>query len=278
MAVELAVELRRLEKDRVTGMLRTSDGVFHLAEGAIASVDCRRTIGLDRLVVEAGVATMEDWRRAAAGDPGHMLGRPRLETLALLSVFDAAYFLLASPSVPEFRPAPPHWLAQICQITPRALVHECARRGDPESGPWPAELVDRAPVVPVRRVRRRRVVLTGGQAEVLAAADTRRSITEIARDLGRTTYGCLEAVRELTAAGLIEPPVAAPIPVATAEPVAAVRAVGESGPLPRRASRRSEPLPRRAPRRSEPVPDSDSWEPVDEALLLRLRAALEELA
>ncbi|MBY8855300.1 hypothetical protein K7711_02280 [Nocardia sp. CA2R105] len=273
MTAELAVELRRLEQERRTGMLRASDGVFHLAEGAIASVDCRRTVGLDRLVVEAGVATTDDWQRAASGDPGHMLGRPRLETLALLSAFDAAYFLLASPSVPEFRPAPPHWLAPICHITPRALVHECARRGDPESGPWPAELVDRAPVVPVHRVRRRRVVLTGGQAEVLAAADTRRSVTEIARDLGRTTYGCLEAVRDLTAAGLIELPVTTAAQVTTAEPVHAEPEVAVRAPA------RSGPLPRRAPRRSEPIPDSDGgWEPVDKDLLLRLRAALAELA
>ncbi|MET8877109.1 hypothetical protein [Nocardia sp. NPDC004604] len=265
MSVELAVELQRLEKERRTGMLRAGDGAFHLTEGAIASVDCGRTTGLDRLVVEAGVATTEDWRRAADGNPGHVLGRPGLETLVLLSVFDAAYFLLASPAVPEFQPAPPHWLAPVCQITPRALVHECARRGDPESGPWPATLVDRAPVVPVRRVRRRRVVLTGGQAEVLAAADTRRSITGIARELGRTTYGCLKAVRDLTVAGLIEPAVAAPAPVETAEPVAAAREVAESEPLPRRRTRRAEPA-------SEP-----KWEPVDEALLLRLRAALAEL-
>ncbi|MEU7769084.1 hypothetical protein AB0B25_28855 [Nocardia sp. NPDC049190] len=295
MGVELAVELQRLEKERCTGMLRTGDGAFHLTEGAIASVDCRRATGLDRLVVAAGVATTEDWQRAAAGDPGHMLGRPRLETLVLLSVFDAAYFLLASSSVPEFQPAPPHWLAPICQITPRALVHECTRRGDPESGPWPAELVDRAPVVPVHRVRRRRVVLTGGQAEVLAAADTRRSVTGIARDLGRTTYGCLEAVRDLTAAGLIEPAVAAPFPVVKAEPVrtepvrtdpaGAVRALAESKPLPRRGRHRSEPVPDSGSwepiphsGRWEPIPDSDSWEPVDKALLLRLQAALEELA
>jgi hypothetical protein len=256
MSVELMVELQRLEKERRTGMLRAGDGAFHLAEGAIASVDCRRTTGLDRLVVEAGVATTEDWWRAADGDPGHVLGRPQLETLVLLSVFDAAYFLLASPVVPEFQPAPPHWLAAVCQITPRALVHECARRGDPESGSWPATLVDRAPVVPVRRVRRRRVVLTGGQAEVLAAADTRRSVT----------YGCLKAVRDLTVAGLIEPAVAAPASVGTAEPMLAVREIAES---------ESEPLPRRRARRAGPVSEP-AWEPVDKALLVRLRAALEE--
>ncbi|MEV0296834.1 hypothetical protein [Nocardia sp. NPDC050710] len=272
MGVELAVELRRLEKEGRTGMLRAGDGAFHLAEGAIVSADCRRTTGLDRLVIEAGVASAEDWQRAGAGDPGSVLRRPRLEALALLSVFDAAYFMLASSAVPEFRPAPPHWLAPVCHIPPRALVHECRRRGDPESGPWPAELVDRTPVIPARRVRRQRVTLTGGQVEVLAAADARRSVARIARDLGRTTYGCLVAVRDLTAAGLIEPPAATPVPVMTAQPamtgpVAIVPSVTQTASLPRRRVRQAAALP---------VPDR--WEPVDRDVLVRLRAALEELA
>ncbi|MGK8522272.1 hypothetical protein ACRS6B_12260 [Nocardia asteroides] len=277
MSPELAVELRRLEKEGSTGVLHAGDGAFHLAEGAIVSADCRRTTGLDRLVVEAGVATAEDWRRAGAGDPGRVLGRPRLETLAMLSVFDAAYFLLASPAVPEFRPAPPHWLAPVCHITPQVLVQECARRGDPESGPWPADLVDRAPVVPVRRVRRRRVVLTGGQAEVLAAADARRSVAGIGRELGRTTYGCLVAVRDLTAAGLIEPPVPASAQAAVepvvlepvhAEPAAVATVAVAPGRLPRRRGRHA----------AAPVPVADRPEPPDRDLLVRLQAALEELA
>ncbi|TQM30708.1 hypothetical protein [Nocardia bhagyanarayanae] len=327
MGVELAVELRRLEKEGSTGVLRAGDGAFHLTGGVIASADCRRTTGLDRLVVEAGVATAEDWQRAGSGDPGQVLTRPRLETLALLSVFDAAYFLLASPAVPEFRPAPPHWLAPVCHITPRALVQECARRGDPESGPWPAELVDRAPVVPVRRVRRRHVVLTAGQAEVLAAADTQRSITGIARDLGRTTYGCLKAVRELTAAGLIRPPspVVEPgrhtahwgagfapysgsqgvhtetrngkharmtgpgVAESTTRTVASAghiidleSAAGEPGcaregaPPSPIGDPTAPPLRRRV--RSALPPTAEQWEPVDRDVLVRLRAALEELA
>ncbi|MEU4314575.1 hypothetical protein [Nocardia sp. NPDC024068] len=272
MAVELAEELRRLEDEGRTGVLHAGDGVFHLAGGAIASAACRRTTGLDRLVVEAGVASAEDWQRAGEGDPSPVLGRPLLETLALLSVFDAAYFLLSTPVIAEFRPAPAHWLSEVCHIRPRALVHECVRRGDPESGPWPAELVDRAVVVPVRRVRRRRVVLTGGQAEVLAAADTRRSVTGIARELGRTAYGCLEAVRELTEAGLIEPPVTAAGPAAPPVIAAPIAQQVITGPVP------AEPPLRRRVRQATPVPEADDWEPVDRDLLVRLRAALEDLA
>ncbi|GAB4588855.1 hypothetical protein [Nocardia sp. IFM 10818] len=277
MRSELASELRRLQDERRTGVLRAGDGAFHLAHGAIAAADCRRTTGLDRLVVEAGVASAADWERAESGEPARVLERPRLETLALLAVFDAAYFLLATPAAaepvtgPEFEPAPPHWLAAACHVTPRALVHECGRRGDQETGPWPAELVDRAPVVPVRRARRRRVLLTGGQAEVLAAADARRSVAAIAHDLGRTAYGCLVAVRDLTAAGLIEPPGAVRIPMVMAEsmvtePVSAGTAVTGPRPLARRT------------RRAAPEPTPEPWEPVDRDVLLRLRAALEELA
>ncbi|MBF6347717.1 MULTISPECIES: hypothetical protein [Nocardia] len=258
MGIDLADELRRLEDAGSTGLLHAGDGVFHLADGTVAAAECRRTTGLDRLALAAGVAGTDDWQRAAAGDPGTVLRRPHLETLALLSVFDAAYFLLSAPAVPEFRPAPPHWLAPVCHIPPRVLVRECARRGDPEAGPWPARLVDRATVVPVRRVRRNRVVLTGGQAEVLAAADSRRSVTVIARDLGRTAYGCLEAVRDLTAAGLIEPP-------GDGRPQAASRLTGD-------------PLLRRRTRQPVPVPEGGDWEPVDQELLLRLRSALEDLA
>ncbi|MCM6772073.1 hypothetical protein NDR87_02725 [Nocardia sp. CDC159] len=316
MAIDLAVELHRLEILRSTGVLSAGDGAFHITEGAIVRADCRRTTGLDRMVVEAGVATAEDWQRAGAGDPGHVLGRPRLETLALLSVFDAAYFLLAAPSVPEFRSAPPHWLAPVCHIRPATLVDECARRGDPETGPWPARLVDRAPVVPARHIRLGRVALTGGQAEVLAAADGRRSIAAIARDLGRTTYGCLVSVRELTAAGLIEPPTtetaviplprrvsgptmptaALPIPasdVTTAlPPMAAPEAdsPGPAGPMtPARtksalrsrvstdSSDRPKPLANSAVRRPPGLLPPERWEPVDRDVLIRLRAALEEL-
>ncbi|WP_067564980.1 hypothetical protein [Nocardia acidivorans] len=285
MSAELASELRRLAAERSTGVLHAGDGAFHIAEGAIAGADCRRTTGLDRLVVEAGVATPEEWRRAESGEFGALLRRPQLETLALLAVFDAAYFLLAEPVVPEFRPAPPHWLAPICRIDPPAVVRECTRRGDPESGPWPVALVDRAPVVPARRIPRRRVVLTGGQAELLAAADARRSITVIANDLGRTTYGCLTAVRELTAAGLIEPPVPARAPKHAAEP--ATRAmpapqaheskVAELIALPRPGGPPAQ-LPRRRTRSGTPTPVPERWKPIDREVLVRVRAALEELA
>ncbi|TDP32481.1 MarR family transcriptional regulator [Nocardia ignorata] len=206
MSAALAEELQRLEEQGSTGILRAGDGEFHLARGAIASVGCRRTIGLDRLAVEAGVATDEDLRRARAGEPGALLRRPRLETLARLSAYDAAYFLLETEAEAEFVPTEEHWLAPVCRIAPHALVSECARRRRPDAGPWTADMVSTVPVSPAHRPRRKRTVLTVGQAEVLAAADNHRTIADIARELGRTTYGCLVAVRDLTRAGLIEAP------------------------------------------------------------------------
>ncbi|MEU0541476.1 hypothetical protein [Nocardia sp. NPDC005978] len=270
MSGELAVELRRLEQQGSTGVLRTGDGAFHLTDGAITRADCRRTTGLDRLVIEAGVATAEDWRAAEGGNGGSLLRTPQLETLAVLSVFDAAYFLLANASAPEFKPAPAHWLAPVCHLTPRAIVDECARRGDPEAGLWPATMVDRVPVVPVRRVRTQRVVLTGGQAEVLAAADSRRSITGIAHELGRTTFGCLQAVRDLTAVGLIVEPARAgstPAPLVMTDSVVVTPAAAAPAGLPRRRARQS-----------AAVTAAERWQPVDRDVLVRVRAALEELA
>ena len=261
MGADLVVEMTRLAEQGGTGVLHAADGSFYFTGGAIVTADCRRTTGLDRLVVEAGVATADDWQRAGAGDSGHVLAQPRLETLALLAVFDAAYFLLSAPAIAEFEPAPAHWLAPICHIDPRLLVHECERRGDPEAGPWPAELVAREPVVPVRRVRRRRIALTGGQAEVLAAADGRRTVAGIAEELGRTSYGCLRAVRDLTLAGLFQPPA-----------LSTVSAGADTAPA------GTPPLVRRR-RRTVSVAPPDHWEsPVDLDVLVRLRTALEELA
>lgn len=298
MSVELARQLRRLAADGSTGVLHAGDGAFHLTDGTIACADCRRTTGLDRLVLEAGVATPEEWQRAGTGDLGPLLHRAALESLALLSVYDAAYFLLAAPAAGEFRPAPPHWLAPVCRIDPDDVVQECTRRGDPEAGPWPAMLVDRAPVVPARRISRRRVVLTGGQAEMLAAADSRRTVSTIAHDLGRTAFGCLTDVRELTEAGLIEPavPVAPARLTVAPEPAAPIAPPRHLLPVPllpvaperqpvsqERPSEVSErpvatPLPRRRVRSAATTPVSDRWKPIDREVLVRVRAALEELA
>ncbi|WP_067826487.1 hypothetical protein [Actinomadura kijaniata] len=250
----LAAELRRLERERRTGVLSVGDGgAFHLAEGAVVYAESTRTAGLEAMARASGRAVPEDRAAAVAA-----LGAPLLEAMALLATFDAACLLLDPDVEPDgrrarFREGPPHWLAPFCRITPATLAHEQARRRDLLGAP---EAVDRCPVVPVRRVRRQRVILTGLQAEVLLNADGRRTPVELARDLGRSAFGCVLAVRALRDGGLVE------APPGEAPSVGAER-------LPRR---------RAASREAAPAEPPGRWEPVDHDVLVRLRRALEELA
>ncbi|WP_018656321.1 hypothetical protein [Actinomadura flavalba] len=258
----IVTALRRAEADERTGVLHAGDeGAFFLDRGAVTYVTNRATTGLDRLVMSSGTVSAEEWGRVllavaerdgaplreAGRAPG--LGRARLEMFALLAAFDAASSLLGSAAEPRFEAGPPHWLAPVCRITPATLVLERTRRRDRLDAEWPDDRADTAPVVPVRRVRRQRVILTGLQAELLLNADGHRTAAGLALDLGRTTFGCLLAVRALAAARLIERPGPAVRPVAPA--LATAPAPGEPPAF---------------------------WTPPDHDVLVRLRAALEELA
>ncbi|MFC4907457.1 hypothetical protein [Actinomadura gamaensis] len=132
-------------------------------------------------------------------------------------------------------------------VPPGVLLHECARRAGPVDG-WPLALADVAPVVAARRTRRQRVMLTAVQVEVALAADGRRTPAAVAAELGRPVVVCLEAVRALTALGLVERPAPADAASPRRRRRAGVRAVRPS---------------------QEP--------PVDLETLLRLRAALEQV-
>ncbi|GAA1789913.1 hypothetical protein [Actinomadura chokoriensis] len=176
MGGDICGVLRVLERERRTGVLRVGDdGAFHLAGGAVVRAESRHVPG--------------------AGD---LPGGPDPELLAL---FDAAYFLLGSAAEPVFAEAAADGALR---ITVPTLVHEQRRRRARLDAAWPDGGVDAAPVVPVRRVRRQRVILTGVQAEILLNADGRRTPARLARDLGRTAFGCLLAVRGLAAASLVE--------------------------------------------------------------------------
>lgn len=266
----LAATLRRLHRDRRTGVVRVGDdGAFHLADGTITFAESRYTAGFD---LQAAMPEVPGGREPSPAGPGRIAGerpgspapdpdrlpegaRARLEMCALLATFDAAYFLLHSRAAPEFTEGPPHRLARACRISAPALLHECERRRLRPAGEWPAELVDRAPVVPVRRVRRQRLFLTGLQAEILLNADGRRTLVDLAHDLGRTTFGCLEAVRRLTAASLVRPPSGGP------------------SALPVRRRRRPPAPAGEESDASAPL----RWTPVDIEVLVQLRAALEKL-
>ncbi|RFS86741.1 DUF4388 domain-containing protein [Actinomadura spongiicola] len=207
--------LGALESERRTGLLRVGDdGAFHVEHGAVVHAESRHTPGPDDL----------------SGS----------DLPALLAMFDAAYFLLGSTAEPVFTEGPPNGAGR--RISVATLVQERHRRRARLDAAWPDARVDVDPVVPVRRVRRQRVILTGVQTEILINADGRRAPAELARHLGRTAFACLLAVRGLAAASLIR---AAPRPV--------------SGPPP--------------PRPAIPA----EWAPPDYELLDRLRTALVEL-
>lgn len=194
MGGDICGALAALERERRTGVLRVGDdGAFHLAGGAVVHAESRHVPG--------------------AGD---LPGGPDPELPALLALFDAAYFLLGSAAEPVFTEGVEDTAGGPLRIGVATLVHEQRRRRARLDAAWPGGSVDAAPVVPVRRVRRQRVILTGVQAEILLNADGRRTPARLARDLGRTAFGCLLAVRGLAAASLVEtePPARAEPPVA----------------------------------------------------------------
>ncbi|WP_141579399.1 hypothetical protein [Actinomadura sp. WMMA1423] len=210
--------LAALEREKATGILRVGgDGAFHVDRGAVTRAESRH-----------------------APEPGAAPGGPDPELSALLATFDAACLLLASDAEPVFTEGPPS--GGPGKITVATLVHEQRRRRALLDAAWPDASVDTAPVVPVRRVGRQRVILTGVQAEILLNADGVRTPAQLARELGRTVFGCLLAVRGLAAASLVrtDPPDGTPAP----------------------------------PVREELPAD---WAPADHDLLVRLHAALVEL-
>jgi hypothetical protein len=248
----ITAELHRLGEEKATGMLRAgADGAFFLVDGAVTFAQHRHAPGLDELVTASGRVPAEQWwrDRRAGRIPGG-LSRAELEMFALLAIFDAAYFLLGSAGGAHFAEGVRHDLAPICRITPGTLAFETERRRALLAAQWPSAAADEAPVVPVRRLRRQRLVLTGLQAEILLNADGRRTPAELARDLGRTAYGCLLAVRGLAADSLVQPPDA-----------------------PNRPTESLPPAPPAAPP-SVPV----QWTPVDRDVLHRLRAALQQMS
>ncbi|MFB4304639.1 hypothetical protein [Actinomadura sp. GTD37] len=214
MAGDISGVLGALERERRTGVLRAGgDGAFHIERGAVVHAESPHAPG-----------------------PGDLPAGPDPELPALLAMFDAAYFLLGSAAEPVFTEGPPSGGPR--RITAATLVHEQRRRRARLDAAWPDGGVDVAPVEPVRRVRRQRVILTGVQAEILLNADGRRTPARLARDLGRTAFGCLLAVRGLAAASLV----------------------------------RTDPLGPGAPPSRTEIPAE--WAPPDHDLLDRLRTAL----
>lgn len=211
----LKSELDRLAVERATGRLRLGhEGTFHLIDGAVTHAENVLVPDLGQLLTRSKRITEAAWRQIQA----HGLPLPadcplraaELEMFALLGLFDAAWLLLASETEPDFTETEPHWLGAVNSVTPTTLFHEIEHRRARLHDVWPSPLADDAPVVPIRRIRRQRLILTGLQAELLLNADGRLTPAELARELGRTRYGCTLAVRGLVASALVEAPQSPP--------------------------------------------------------------------
>lgn len=251
----------------VSGALRILDapgGSVYLVDGLVAYAECPAVPGLDRLLTASGRIPAEAWRAAlAAGRATNKVGAElvssgllttaELESVVLLALHDAAYFLFDALAQVRFEPGAVHPLGTTCAVDLRTLGAEVDRRKQVLVEEWPDAAIDTAAVVPVRRLRGQFVALTALQWEVVANADRRRSPVDLARLLGRDSFTLLLEVRRLARAGLVEPGrpggsvaaesvatvrarAAAPVPVPVPAPVAPepVEVPPTDGPLPRR--------------------------------------------
>jgi hypothetical protein len=211
----LKSELDRLFLERATGRLGLGhEGAFHLIDGAITHAENVLVPDLGQLLTRSGRITEAAWRQIQAHGmplpPDFPIEAAELEMFALLGLFDAAWLLLASETEPHFTETEPHWLGAMNTVTPTTLFHEIGNRWAQLHAVWPSPLADDAPVIPIRRISRERLTLTGLQLELLVNADGILTPGELARELGRTRYGCTLAVRGLVASALVEAPQSPP--------------------------------------------------------------------
>ncbi|RKE22809.1 hypothetical protein [Streptomyces sp. TLI_171] len=266
-ATTFEAALTDLAAEGATGALHGPDGAVHLAGGLVVHAEAPGGATVGHLLIGAGrigVRAWEDSLLLGAGrlaeylvDSG-LIGAGALELARLTATLDAAQDALAQhvgelrfdPAAhPVFRLARPLSVLELRGAVGRrrALLDAC----------WPSAELDRSPLLasgaaPVRRTavpRRRREAL-------LAAADGTRTAPELARLLGRSTFGTLLDVRQLAAAGLLT----------ARQPAAAFDPPPASVPQPALPDVLLPPGPR----------SYDSSDP-EVGLLLRLRAALEAL-
>ncbi|GAA3222304.1 hypothetical protein [Actinocorallia longicatena] len=264
----LRAELARLSERQANGALRFgTDGALHLRDGAIIAADAPGVPDLETLLTASGRLSASAWKRTrekgldgvgpGASTPSR-LSRAELEMYALIALFDAAHHLAGSAADPTFvKRREAHWLGTLTPVPAGTLLHELRTRRTRLTAAWPSDLADDAPLVPVRRLNRQRVILTGLQAELLLNADDQMTPAELARKLGRTRFGCTLAVRGLIASALAKAPDAP-----------------EGVRVPRR---RTGGAPRRTIRTAAPAEPPRKWAQVDTALLATLQEALREL-
>ncbi|MEV6037548.1 hypothetical protein AB0L65_40800 [Nonomuraea sp. NPDC052116] len=298
--------LAGLAHERSTGALRLGrNGTIFLHDGRVTYMECAQTPGVERLLTARGRMT-EAALRGLQADGGCArlleegpLTPGELQFAVLGAVLDAAFFLLPiSGTRPKFRPGERHWLGGQWFFEVAGLVRECARRRAHLADVWPSAEVDTLPVRPVPWLPGHGVTLTRVQWEVIVGADHKATPLELAKQLGRSGYAVLLAVRRLAAAGLLTPPdpgrTALPDPGRTApadkrprhaEPAEATEpdevADGGEAPgawLPKRARHPYERPPHDPGAVAQPLGPPVTGDPTDLALLMRLKKALEELA
>ncbi|MFG6198325.1 hypothetical protein [Nonomuraea sp. JJY05] len=206
--------LAGLARERSTGALRLGrNGTIFLHDGRVTYMECAQTPGVERLLTARGRMT-EAALRGLQADGGCArlleegpLTPGELQFAVLGTVLDAAFFLLPiSGTRPKFRPGERHWLGGQWFFEVAGLVRECARRRAHLAEIWPSADVDTLPVRPVPWLPGHGVTLTRVQWEVIVGADHKATPLELAKQLGRSGYAVLLAVRRLAAAGLLAPP------------------------------------------------------------------------
>lgn len=253
--VPVSPMLVRLVAERATGALLRDTGTLYLVDGKVVHAESPAAPGLDVLLTASGRIGAEAWRRAvdqagargAVGrflvDSGQVSGG-ELELCHLGALHDAAFFALAPGKGPtRFRYGALHWIGPVRPVPAQALAREATRRRELLDRIWPHPEVDTAPVVPVPD--RPGLPVTVRQRALLAVADGARTPGSIARLLGRPAFHTLVDVRRLAALGAVETPLA-PAPPKT---------------VPHWIARAS----------------AEATRPSDEALLRRLRDALEAM-
>jgi len=197
---------------RVTG---DPGGTIHLADGRVVGIDTPGAPGPEVLLLRSHRVSEPDWdtafaAAAATGGPlgaelvkRGLIGSGELEVLLWTTVADAM-FVLASGSVDEYR-AEPGPVEFVLPLDPGAeadwLLAETARRLRVLES-LPAR-PDRDRVVAVSGAERSGDRLAGGQSEILALADGRRTPRDLAFALGRGVYGTLLQLARMHEAGLL---------------------------------------------------------------------------
>ncbi|SEG93118.1 hypothetical protein SAMN05444920_10840 [Nonomuraea solani] len=279
--------LAGLARERSTGALRLGrNGTIFLSDGRVTYMECAQTPGVERLLAARGVMT-EAALRGLEADGGceRLLAegpvtQGELQYAVLGVVLDAAFFLLPmSGTRPKFRPGERHWLGEQWYFDVSGLVRECARRRAQLAQIWPSADVDILPVRPAARLPGHGVALSRIQWEIVVRADHKATPLELARQIGRSGYSVLLAVRRLAASGLLAPP---PPEAARTEPAGrrqkALPGDEPQNVLPKRERQALAGRPPHDPGPAPPLGPPITGDPTDLALLMRLKRALEELS